>query len=280
MREANELAAPAWDYQDAWVSNPRVTEREQVHILGLEKGEDDESPLTNDKYDLADVFAANRLEKAKLRVVRTGQPDRVYLYKIEASIPAFVLRHIEMYEERYEQLSKIRCFHVDRKFETLDLSVRPRPSAAEVPRLWARARLLRVVTRNDNQGYVFEGERVNGEPRPLALGLTLAEAYRHVGKDFFLFRELERCVKKKAEDEQVWTANRERFLQSVRDAKEKAEAHLQSREQELAAAGGNGSRELELLRQDLEVVRKEIEAFEALEKELAEAQPVQQDYLA
>ena len=264
LRELDQLAAPAWDYQDAWVSNPRVTHREQVHILGLEKGEDDRSPLLPGR-SLCHVFAGNIEQRNKLKVVPTKHPHCVYLYKIEASIPAFVLRHIEMYEERYRDLRTQRSFHVDRRLEAKLPELGPRPARDEAASVWTRARLLGLV-RHEQGSYQCLAETVNGGERWHQLGRTLAEAFDRFANSFSLFRELQYHVQEK---EKPW---REERLQEYRKQLEKVIAEREKYHSQLTdQANANGDQEAAQRQRDAAVVELEIAALKKLQEELGRA---------
>jgi hypothetical protein len=260
LHELDKLAAPAWDYQDAWVSNPRVADREQVHILGLENGTDDDSPLLPGR-PLSHVFAGNIQQRNKLKVVRTGQPDRVYLYKIEASIPAFVLRNIEMYRERYQDLRSMRSFHTDRRWEPKLPPLDPLPTETEAAGVWVKARLFAFVRQQGT--YQCVGETTNGGERWHQLGRTLGQAFEAFARNFTLFRELQYRVREK---ELTWRQERHaEYCQRVEEA-------IQQRRDRLnilkTNVGANGDREPAERQHDAKVVQLELEALEKLREQL------------
>ena len=261
LRELDQLAAPAWDYHDAWVSNPRVTHREQVHILGLQKGKDDRSPLQQGG-EFSRVFAGNIQQRNVLHVVPTNQPDRVYLYKIEASIPAFVLRNIEMYEERYQDLRTQRSFHVDRRLEPKLPELGPRPARDEAASVWTRARLFDLV-RHEQGSYQCLAETINGEERWHRLGRTLAEAFDRFANSFSLFRELQYYVQEK---EKPW---REERLDEYRNQLQAVIAERETyRSQLRSQVNANGDQEAAQRQRDAQVVELEIAALKKLQEEL------------
>jgi hypothetical protein len=260
LHELDKLAAPAWDYQDAWVSNPRVAEREQVNILGLENGTDDESPLLPGRA-LSHVFAGNIQQRNKLKVVRTGQPDRVYLYKIEASIPAFVLRYIEMYRERYEVLRTTRSLHIDRRWEPKLPPLDPLPTESEAASVWVKARLFGLVRQQG--AYQCVRETTNGQERWHELGPTLGRAFEAFARNFTLFRELQYRV---SEKERTWLQERRSdYCRGVDQALQERRDRLNVLETQLPA---NGDRENSERQQDRKVVQLELEALEKLRLEL------------
>lgn len=270
LHELDQLAAPAWDYQDAWVSNPRVAEREQVNILGLENGTEDESPLLPGRA-LSHVFAGNIQQRNKLKVVRTGQPNRVYLYKIEASIPAFVLRNIEMYEERYQDLRTQRSFHVDRRLEPKLPELGPRPARDEAASVWTRARLFELV-RHEQGSYQCLAETINGEERWHRLGRTLAEAFDRFANSFSLFRELQYYVQEK---EKPW---REERLDEYRNQLQGVIAERETyRSQLRSQVNANGDQEAAQRQRDAKVVELEIAALKKLQEELGKARSDDRD---
>jgi|GEM_PF-530954 len=273
LRELDQLAAPAWDYQDAWVSNPRVTHREQVHILGLEKGKDDRSPLQQGG-EFSRVFAGNIQQRNVLHVVPTNQPDRVYLYKIEASIPAFVLRNIEMYEERYQDLRTQRSFHVDRRLEPKLPELGPRPARDEAASVWTRARVLLLV-RKQQGFYQCLAETINGGERWHRLGRTLAEAFDRFANSFFLFRELQYHVEEQ---------ERPRREEKPAEYRETVEKEIEKRgrwlEEIKRQAHPNGDQEAAERQRDAKVVQLELDALKKLQEELRKERSDDQDEFA
>ena len=247
-----------------------MTHREQVHILGLQKGKDDRSPLQQGG-EFSRVFAGNIQQRNVLHVVPTNQPDRVYLYKIEASIPAFVLRNIEMYEERYQDLRTQRSFHVDRRLEPKLPELGPRPARDEAASVWTRARLLELV-RHEQGSYQCLAETINGGERWHRLGRTLAEAFDRFANSFSLFRELQYYVQEK---EKPWREERldeyRNQLQGVIGEREKYWSQLSSQ------VNANGDQEAAQRQRDAEVVELEIAALKKLQEELGKARSDDRD---
>jgi hypothetical protein len=193
FRELDAISAPAWDYEDAWVSNPGLGYREQVHILGLKDATDRSDPLV-DSEEVINLFASNLHDRMRLQRVSTGDGKRVLFYKIEASIPAFVLRGIHIYREKYDTLSQDRSFHIHREWENGMGDLFPEPSEQEVAHVWTKARALGLLTKEED-GYGFLDRRM-GTPRRHILGNLAASAFEVLRKDFFSFKELESQVKK------------------------------------------------------------------------------------
>lgn len=188
FRELDELAAPAWDYQDAWVSNPNVGNIEQIYMLGVADGADEKDPVRG--QEVQDIFVGH---VHKLQYVTTRDPNRIYFYKIEASIPAFTLAGIELYREKYQTLSARRSFHIRADWEHLD-DVMPLPQEEDVADIWTRARLLGLVEKRADDCYRFKTER-EGLERWHELGRSPSEAFVALGRDFFRFKDLEDRVK-------------------------------------------------------------------------------------
>ncbi|GIW44761.1 MAG: hypothetical protein KatS3mg077_2043 [Candidatus Binatia bacterium] len=264
LRELNQLSAPAWDYQEAWVSNPHVAERESVNIIGLENGSDGNPALLSEPF--FDILAGNIHDKQKLRAVRTGQPNHVYLYKIEASIPAFILRNIEMYRERYRDFSEERSFHVDRVLEAQLPELFPLPSEEEAIQVWVKARLFCLVEKDSQtQEFRCEGVTINGGARWHNLGRTLAEAYNCLKNDFFLFRELRFRVE---EQEKSWREKRADYKKRVEAALAKRATRLEELKQSLDADSAS-----DWLKKEIPVVEQEIRVLETLQSQIATLPP-------
>lgn len=190
LEELDALSAPAWNYHDAWVSDPRVGRREQVHILGVDSTDsDDPHPLIDER--IQGIFAGNIHAKQKLKVVGTGNATRVYYYKIEASIPAFALRRIEMYREKYQQLSESRSFHLHRDWEKDLPDLLPSPSTEKAYEVWTKARLFGLI--RDQPDYAYQTDR-DGYTHWRSLGSSAQVAFEGFHRDFFGYMELEARV--------------------------------------------------------------------------------------
>lgn len=227
FHELDQLAAPAWDYQDAWVSNPNLGYREMVSILGVGEKDGPHDPLEVSE-DLLNILAGNIHERSKLQKVSTGDGRRVLLYRIEASIPAFALRGIEAYREKYQTLSKDRSFQLHRAWEEGLEDLFPLPDPEEAARIWTRARLLGVI-REDKGEYSYEDTREVGGRR-IALGSTPGEAFEAFAQDFFAFKEVEGQVVKKDKALRQERERLQEYRDKVQQALESREALLQNRD--------------------------------------------------
>jgi hypothetical protein len=192
FREADDISSPAWDYEDAWVSNPGLGYREQVHILGIEDSSNREHPLIASE-DFKNLLASNLHDRMRLQAVSTGDNARILFYKIEASIPAFTLRGIGIYREKYRALSEDRSFHIHRHWENNLPDLFPAPSEEQVAQVWTKARALELLSKSE-EGYGFVDRR-QGTSRRHLLGVSPSQAFEALGKDFFAFKELEAQVK-------------------------------------------------------------------------------------
>ncbi|GGM16643.1 tubulin-like doman-containing protein [Deinococcus aerophilus] len=185
FRELDEISAPCWDYQDAWVSNPAVGHLEQLNILGIEDKRDATHPVFSSTVQ--DVFAGHL---HKFQHVSTRDPGRIILYKIEAAIPAFALAGAQTYREKYETLSANGSYHIHRDWEHLpDLA--PLPDAEAAMELWVKARITGCLRATDSGIYQYLSDR-EGVPRWYDLQRAAPAAFAHLGRDFFLYKELER----------------------------------------------------------------------------------------
>jgi hypothetical protein len=198
----------------------------------------------------------------------------VYLYKIEASIPAFVLRNIEMYEERYQDLRTQRSFHVDRRLEPKLPELGPRPARDEAASVWTRARVLLLV-RKQQGFYQCLAETINGGERWHRLGRTLAEAFDRFANSFFLFRELQY---------QVEEQERPRREEKPAEYRETVEKEIEKRgrwlEEIKRQAHPNGDQEAAERQRDAKVVQLELDALKKLQEELRKERSDDQDEFA
>ena len=252
FRELDEVSAPSWDYLDAWVSNPGLSYREHVHIMGIEHAHDNSHPLVEDER-LLSVFAGTLHDRMRLQRVSTGDPFRVLFYKVEASIPAFVLRGVDIYKSKYETLSKDRSFHIDRRWEHGLPDLFPLPSEKEAAQVWTKARFLGLLYLEDHR-YFFNDRRQGTEKRR-ELGSSPSEAFSHLARDFFAFKELEAQVKE-VEYQRLGE------IEALRNA---VEAALRNREELLNS--DNWSED------DKAVFRLERQVLEEWQKELANYNP-------
>jgi hypothetical protein len=254
LRELDQISDPAWDYEDAWVSNPGLGYREKVHILGVADATDRKDPFVGEE-EILNLFASNLHDRMRLQRVSTGDPHRVLLYKIEASIPAFALRGIHIYREKYEKLSTDRSFHINRDFEgTLD-DLFPLPGEEEVMEVWTKARALGLLTNENGYGFV---DRRQGTERRHLLGASPAKAFRALKEDFFAFKELEVQVKKRESELR-------RDPQRLGEIRDRLAETMANRESKLADDGFDP--------EDKEVFQKELEALRAWKERLEALRP-------
>ncbi|MDM7323471.1 MAG: hypothetical protein P3W93_000485 [Thermus sp.] len=253
FRELDQLSAPFWDYQDAWVANPGLGYREQVHIVGIEEASDEAHPLVGDER-LLSVFAGSLHDRMRLQRVSTRDPYRILFYKVEASIPAFVLRGVDIYKNKYESLSKDRSFHIDRRWEEVLPDLFPLPAREEVAEVWTKARFFALLQKKENR-YVFHDRR-QGERRARELGHSPGEAFQQLARDFFAYKELEGQVREK-EAEVLRT--------KIGELREGMDRALKEREEHLQADHWP--------EEDKEVFRREVEVLRAWSERLATYNP-------
>ena len=254
LRELDQISDPAWDYEDAWVSNPGLGYREKVHILGVADATDRKDPFVGEE-EILNLFASNLHDRMRLQRVSTGDPHRVLLYKIEASIPAFALRGIHIYREKYEKLSPDRSFHINRDFEGTLEDLFPLPGEEEVMEVWTKARALGLLTNENGYGFV---DRRQGTERRHLLGASPAKAFRALKEDFFAFKELEVQVKKRESELR-------RDPQRLGEIRDRLAETMANRESKLADDGFDP--------EDKEVFQKELEALRAWKERLEALRP-------
>lgn len=255
FRELDQVSSPAWDYQDAWVSNPGLNYREEVHILGLEDATDQDHPLVSDE-ELLSIFAGTLRDRMRLQRVSTGDPNRVLFYKVEASIPAFALRGVEIYREKYLTLRESRSFHIHRVWEKELPDLLPAPEKEAVQEIWTKARLLGLIQHREGS-YRFRDRRL-GEGIYRELGPSPARAYRTLEGDFFAFKELEAQVR----------SEEERYLrraEALRELEGKVREALANRRSKLEDPNWSG--------EDREVFQKELEVLARWQAWLASYNP-------
>jgi len=252
LRELDRISDPAWDYEDAWVSNPGLGYKEKVHILGVADATERNNPFVGEE-EILNLFASNLHDRMRLQRVSTGDPHRVLFYKIEASIPAFALRGVHIYREKYEKLASERSFHIHRDFEGALEDLFPLPKEEKAVEVWTKARALGLLT--NEAGYGFRDRR-QGTERHHILGTSPAVALKALQKDFFAFKELEAQVKKK-EDELRGNPG---LLFQIKDRLPQV---LQEREGKLEDESFS-EEDREVFQKELEVLRKWKEELEAL----------------
>ncbi|WP_275973800.1 tubulin-like doman-containing protein [Thermus thermophilus] len=254
LRELDQVSDPAWDYEDAWVSNPGLGYKEKVHILGVADATDRNDPFVGEE-EILNLFASNLHDRMRLQRVSTGDPHRVLHYKIEASIPAFVLRGIHIYREKYEKLSAERSFHIHRDFEGALEDLFPLPREEEAVEVWTKARAFGLLTNEAGYGFV---DRRQGTERRHLLGTSPAEAFRALKGNFFAFKELEAQVKKRENELR-------RDPQRLKEIRERLAEIIANRESKLTDEGFDP--------EDKEVFQKELEALRAWKERLEAFRP-------
>lgn len=105
MHDLEALAAPLWQYEPAYLPAGRGTQT--IQILGVPDADSDLEHL------LPTMQSGRRVQR-----VTTNDAHRIYCYKVEAAIPAFMLAGARRYKARYDAISGSTALHTDRSFES------------------------------------------------------------------------------------------------------------------------------------------------------------------
>lgn len=107
LQALDALASPLWEYEPAYLPAGRRTQT--IQILGV--------PDTDTKLD---KLLPHSLQTGRaIQQVMTNDPHRIYCYKVEAAIPAFMLSGARRYQARFHSLGDDIVFHAGKDFESV-----------------------------------------------------------------------------------------------------------------------------------------------------------------
>lgn len=108
VRDLAELADPMWQYDPSHVAGSKRTEL--IYLFGVTNSET--SALSQD--ELSEILPSSPYPP---QLVSTADPQRVFCYKVEAAVPAFIVEGVQTYKQRYESPDAAFSFHVDKGWE-------------------------------------------------------------------------------------------------------------------------------------------------------------------
>jgi len=107
IKHLEELASPLWEYEGEYLGGDRSTA--MLQIMGVPH-----AGLT-----LADVLPRISQSGRSVHRATTRDERRLYCYKVEAAIPAYILSGIRNYRARFERMRGETYFHIDRRWENI-----------------------------------------------------------------------------------------------------------------------------------------------------------------
>jgi hypothetical protein len=134
---AYNLAAPLWNIDTA-IASP-----EDLQLFGVSSTQENALQL----MDLTSVLP----EQARPHICEVGDPERIYVARIETPAPGFTISGMHMYKQHYERLRAVVPFHLEPEFvdePALDLFP---PGEESAPfRVWAlaNAEVFQLVVAN------------------------------------------------------------------------------------------------------------------------------------
>jgi hypothetical protein len=107
IKHLEELASPLWEYEVEYMGGDKSTA--MLQIMGVPHAE-----LT-----LEDVLPRSSQAGRSVHLATTGDERRIYCYRVEAAIPAFILSGIRNYRARFERMCGETFFHIDLRWEDI-----------------------------------------------------------------------------------------------------------------------------------------------------------------
>jgi hypothetical protein len=107
IRLLEELASPLWEYEPEFLGGDKSTS--MLQIMGV----------PNARFNLEDVLPRSSQAGRSVHRATTGDGRRIYCYKVEAAIPAFILSGIRNYRPRFARTSSETFFHIDLRWENI-----------------------------------------------------------------------------------------------------------------------------------------------------------------
>ena len=120
VRSLDRVAVPLWRYEQWSVGEGRKTD--EIYVIGVQNSQD--SFLTED------AIHSMLGSKQTPQITSTADPLRIFCYKIEAAVPAFVLKNIQMYKMRYENRDAPFSYHVHKEWEKTSPDLWPNADTA------------------------------------------------------------------------------------------------------------------------------------------------------
>lgn len=101
IRLLDRVAEPLWEYETAYLDGGRGTHT--IYVFGVRNA--DTTVLKNNR--VWKMLAASHSSQP----TSTNDPRRIFCYKVEAAVPAFILDRMRSYEARYKKNTLV--YHVD-----------------------------------------------------------------------------------------------------------------------------------------------------------------------
>lgn len=128
INELDEMAAPLWQYDQGAIAGDKHTEN--IYLFGVE----DRDHTVFLPESLRQVISSPH-EPA---IVSTGDAKRIICFKVEASVPAFVLQNMTRYRDKYLNPDRAFPYHIDKEWEKLD-DLFPGTGDEEAMKYWSLA---------------------------------------------------------------------------------------------------------------------------------------------
>jgi hypothetical protein len=105
LKSLAELADPMWRYDTSYFGSKAA---EMIYLIGVY---DRENSILDEKA-LGSLPSSSGAQLAS-----TADPRRIFCYKVEASVPAFVVDNVRSYKNRYDNPDARFTFHIDTEWE-------------------------------------------------------------------------------------------------------------------------------------------------------------------
>ncbi|MEM1055770.1 MAG: tubulin-like doman-containing protein [Bacteroidota bacterium] len=109
VNQLDRLAAPNWRYERAFLAGRRRTET--IYLFGVDNAQETMFEPAN----LGEILSSTHPPA----IASTADRHRVFCYKVEAAIPAFIMEGMSMYKNFYEDRDAPFSYHIDKAWEKM-----------------------------------------------------------------------------------------------------------------------------------------------------------------
>ena len=191
IKDLDKMAAPLWQYDQGYVTENRKTEN--LYLFGVENPEDTIFKPEVLKTQIVSTFVP--------AIIGTGDPIRVTCFKVEASVPAFIVKNVSHYREKYLSNDYGFSFHLDRNWKNDLPKLFPGTDEEENRKWWSLglANPFNLIYKSGAWYYLISkkyGKKIDDYKIKLAQGRLEALKVLLENKDYI--EELSECIEKLA----------------------------------------------------------------------------------
>ena len=109
IKKLDDMASPLWQYDQGWVTGDRKTEN--ICFFGVDNPGTTILDPEFLKTQLGSIYEPS--------IVSSGDPLRIACFKVETALPAFMIKNMSSYRDKYLDKDKIHSYHIHRDWENL-----------------------------------------------------------------------------------------------------------------------------------------------------------------